>query len=335
MNVLSKHVIKQLRRTAISLALLACLLFVRPGIARAAEPIDTSRICSLSLVCKYGTVSLSNMTVKLYRVADGNGETGFTLSGAFSSLPVNLSGLSSAGWNNAAATLASYIQPNNITEDRRVQTDASGSVSMANLTQGLYLITGDTLRIGTHTYTFAPFLVALPNASTTGDWVYDVTAYPKTADPADHEPNYFDVTVLLQWSDAGTSAVRPTSVDITLLRNGVVYQNYTLSAANNWRHTWTNLSDVYNWSVVQTTKLSDYTVTYQRSGTTLVITDTAKPAATTGTTDTSNTTTTRDSSIPQTGMLWWPIYSLAGAGMILFAIGWRRRFRGRGKQDVS
>ena len=32
-----------------------------------------------------------------------------------------------------------------------------------------------------------------------------------------------------------------------------------------------------------------------------------------------------DEHLPQTGLNWWPVWLLAGAGMLLFVIGWIRR----------
>jgi hypothetical protein len=198
------------------------------------------------------------------------------------------------------------------------------------MTQGLYLVVGDTLKIGLNSYIVEPFLIALPSLSQAGAWQYDVTAYPKIVDPEEGVPSYYDLMVLKQWVDQGTSAKRPNSISVALLRDGVVYETRTLTAAGNWRYTWKNLSNQYTWSAIETTNLSDYTVKYQRSQTTLVITNTAKKS---GTDDGLEEIT--DPNIPLTGLFWWPVYLLAGAGLILFTIGWRRRFSGGEKQHEA
>lgn len=313
------------RRMLAALAVLCCLLGSFPRAARAAEPPDPTKLCSLSLTCSYQTKALEGMQLRLYRVADGTADTGFTLSGAFASFPVVISGLSASGWSTAAATLASYIQPNGIVATASTQTNATGIASFSNLTQGMYLVVGDTLKIGRNSYFLEPFLIALPTLSKTGAWQYDVHAFPKIVDPEEGIPDFYDLQVLKQWEDAGSAVKRPASIEIALLRDGVVYDTRTLTEAENWRHTWTNLSNQYIWSALETTTLSDYTVTYSRSVTTLVITNTAK---TPGEKEPVNP------NIPNTGLVWWPVYVFAGSGLVLFVIGWRGRFGAKGEHDA-
>ena len=308
-----------------ALALLCCLLGLLPRVARAAEPPDATKLCSLSLTCGYQTKALEGMQLRIYRVADGTADTGFTLSGAFASFPVLISGLSASGWSTAAATLASYIQPNGIAATASAQTGATGIASFSGLTQGMYLVVGDTLKIGRNSYFLEPFLIALPALSKTGAWQYDVHAFPKIVDPEEGVPDFYDLLVVKQWEDVGSTIKRPPSIEIALLRDGVVFDTRTLSAANNWRYTWTNLSNQYIWSALETTTLSNYTVTYQRSAATLVITNTTK---TPGEKEPVNPI------IPNTGLIWWPVYALAGAGLLLFAIGWRGRFGAKGEHDA-
>ena len=42
-----------------------------------------------------------------------------------------------------------------------------------------------------------------------------------------------------------------------------------------------------------------------------------------------------DDSIPQTGILWWPAEALAVEGIVIFTIGWRRRFGDGGDHHAS
>ncbi len=317
-------------RIAIALALFCCLLVGLPQTSLAADPVDTSRVCSLTLICHYASEPLNGMGVQLYRVADGTIGQTLTLSGSFAASGVSLNGLDSAGWTSAAATLAGYAQTNSIAATRSAKTDANGAAVFGSLSQGVYLVTGTSLTIGLHTYYFAPFLAALPNPTQTGGWNYDVTAYPKVTDPTDTKSTLFDINVLLQWSDAGLTSQRPKTVGIALYRNGTLYETYTLSAADNWRHIWEDLDQAYSWSVVQTTSLDTYSVSYQSSGNVLVITDVIKTAQTPST-----TTPTSDGNIPLTGLLWWPVDLLAILGLILFTLGWRKRFGGKGKSHAA
>ena len=312
------------------LALLFSLFFACPQATLAAEALDPSRVCSLTLVAHYNGSPLVGKRLRLYRVADGTTSTGFTLSGSFVSAGVGLNGLDREGWSSAAALLSGYATNNAIAAHQISDSDANGTVVFPSLTQGLYLVVGDALSIGTHTYYFSPFLVVLPTPTAQGGWTYDVTAYPKIVDPGIEIPQVFDLTVVLRWSDTGFTNIRPSTVGITLLRDGVVYSNYKLSARENWRHTWEDLSEEYHWSVVQKTSLDTYSVSYRSSGNVLMITDKIK-----STTNNNGLEQIRDYSIPLTGILWWPVEVLAVAGIVLFAIGWRRRFRDGGETHAS
>ena len=316
-----------MRKIAILLALFVCLMGILPRGAMAAESPDPTKQCSLSLICSYQLKLLEGMSLRVYRVADGTADTGFTLSGAFATLPVSLGGLSGSAWSTAAATIASYIQPNGIAATAGGRTDATGKVSFTGLRQGLYLVVGDTLKIGLNSYLVEPFLIALPSLSQSDTWVYDVTAYPKIVDPEEGVPAYYDLLVMKQWVDAGTTAKRPDQIEIALLRNGVEYDTHMLTSADNWRYTWTNLSNQYIWTAIETTRLADYTVKYQRSATTLVIVNTARSLT--------PDDDVPDKDIPKTGLTWWPIYLLAVAGLALFTIGWRERFGTGGKHHAS
>lgn len=316
-----------LRRGLFALALLCCLMCFLPRVASAAEPPDTTRICSLTLSCNYQSLPLPNMQIRVYRVASGSTDSGFTLSDAFASVPVQFNGLSASGWSSAASTLASFIETNGVAATSSALTATDGTCNLQNLSQGLYLVVGDTLKIGLNSYIVEPFLIALPTLSQAGAWQYDVTAYPKITDPEETRLSH-DLLVQKRWVDAGTSAIRPNSITVALLRNGVVYDTRTLTAAMNWRYTWTNLSDQYSWSAIETTRLNDYTVSYQRSATATVIVNTARAL------NPGDDEDNKDNDIPQTGILWWPVETLAIAGIVLFTIGWRRRFRDGGENHA-
>jgi hypothetical protein len=85
------------------------------------------------------------------------------------------------------------------------------------------------------------------------------------------------VTVLKVWNDASDTDERPASVTAELLKNGADAGTAVLSAQNNWRYTWTGLSDSYTWTVLEKDVPKDYTVTYSSDGAVRVITNTLTP----------------------------------------------------------
>ena len=57
-----------------------------------------------------------------------------------------------------------------------------------------------------------------------------------------------NITVTKAWKHNGGKDL-PESVVITLYKDGTAYESVTLSEKNNWTYTWSELSDVYKWSV--------------------------------------------------------------------------------------
>ena len=70
---------------------------------------------------------------------------------------------------------------------------------------------------------------------------------------------YIDVSVKKIWNGAGVA--HPTSVKVTLYRNGVAYDTVTLSASNNWKYTWEDLTDEFTWEVDEPSVPSGYNKT--------------------------------------------------------------------------
>ena len=116
-------------------------------------------------------------------------------------------------------------------------------------------------------------------------------------------------TVLKRWNDAGYEQKRPDSVSVTLLKDGAVYDTKTLTRADGWQRTWSDLPR-YNpdgseivWAVTER-PVPGYTASVQQSGSTLILTNTLDRQK-----------------LPQTGLLWWPVPVLAAAGLLFLIFG--------------
>ena len=70
------------------------------------------------------------------------------------------------------------------------------------------------------------------------------------------EFSYINIRVNKVWYGAGVT--HPTSVKITLYRDGVEYDTVTLSAENNWTYTWEELTDEFQWTVDEPSVPSGY-----------------------------------------------------------------------------
>lgn len=245
----------------LALALLAALL---PTRARALAVIDTQKPGSLTIQYQVGDGKAApGVEFSLYRAADVSASGNFTLTGSFAGYPVSLGPADTEVWRERAGTLAGYAQAGNLTPLRRGTTDSGGMLVFSELTPGLYLVIGGQYHSGSVTYTAEPFLVSLPGLNGEGsEWVYDVTVNPKSSeyDASDPGNDAVDIRVRKSWKDAGSASGRPSSVTVTLMRNGKEYQTVTLNAAGNWRYTWYGLDAADQWSVVERTVPKGYTV---------------------------------------------------------------------------
>lgn len=73
-----------------------------------------------------------------------------------------------------------------------------------------------------------------------------------------------DISVNKVWYGAGIS--HPTSVEVTLYRNGEVYETVTLSPENDWSYTWEGLTDEFQWTVDEPSVPSGYVKTVRQDG---------------------------------------------------------------------
>jgi hypothetical protein len=319
----------------------------------AGSALAAGRTASLTLSLNVGSRAVKGVECELYRAADLSGTT-FTATAQFKAAKVELNGLeTSAQWQAAANSLAVYAQnsANGVKPTASGVSDGSGNVGFSGLASGLYLAVFTPVSIGGVTYSFQPALISLPQWGSSGvSW--DVTASPKgSSETVVPGGGTTDITALKIWNDSSDSARRPASITVELLRDGANAGTAVLSDTNNWRCTWSGLSDKYTWSVVETSVPDGYTVTYSADGTVIVITNTLTtttpptptpstpgtdipnppvpganvptptPTPTTPTTGTPGT----PGKLPQTGVLWWPVPALAVCGLVLFGIGWSRK----------
>ncbi|MGN0664614.1 MAG: Cna B-type domain-containing protein [Negativibacillus sp.] len=132
------------------------------------------------------------------------------------------------------------------------------------------------------------------------DWQFSVEKLNYSHETDDKDDETYKVTVKKVWKD-GNSASRPESIKVRLTRNGKTYDTVTLSADNNWRYTWRDLTKASGWEVEEVNVPKGYKVSYDSVGRVFTITNTGN--------------------LEQTGQLNWPIPLLAGIGLALIAGG--------------
>lgn len=238
-----------------------------------------------------GTINFSyvgsGIEVKLYKVADIDNNKQPKLSGDFSGYSVSFKD------NDTAKTLALYADRDKITPNTTVRTNSDYNAVFNNLDRGVYLIVAKDCTIGRKQYTASPSLVSLLNEST--DRVIFVTGkYEVKTKPGGggHNPSSstVDVSVLKVWKGGDNK----TEVIAQLLKDGTVHKEAVLNSNNNWRYTWENLNDDYNWTVVEKQVPKDYVVSIEKDGNVFVLVNTYKPNNPSEEESTTEVTTTPD-----------------------------------------
>lgn len=281
--------------------------------------------CELSVTFQ----EVESAQFQLYRVGEASEDGKLTLTGSYADYPVELNVTTNEAYQTAADTLWGYILRDGLEADYTAETDENGVAKFSDLSDGLYLIGGQSIETEKGTYVLSAQLWSLPyRANTADEFTYSVSASPKFTF-TEIPPSKLTVKVLKVWDDKGNEEERPQSVTVKLLKSGTVVESVVLNAANNWRYTWEDLESG-DWTVVEDA-VEGYTVKVTQEGVTYVVTNTyvpeetqpTEPEETTKPTEPEVTTqpTTPSETIPKTGLLWWPVPVLLIAGLALIVVG--------------
>lgn len=260
----------------------------------------------------------SGVAFSVYRVAELPVDHRFPLCAPFSSYPITVPDSSTASlWEGFAGTLKGYIARDAIPETAKGTTGADGIVvfppDLPAWAPGLYLVLGAPITTGSTTITPQPASFLL-----TGEERQPVLVDPKHSDtPTDPEdPSPVDITVIKKWK-GDSDALLPPFVEVQLLKDGVVWDTVRLSPDSQWTHCWQALSPSANWDVVEVTRLDGYTVSIRQDGHTFTITNQKKPTPP----EEKPPAPPGEGKLPQTGVVWWPVFTIAGIGLVCLALG--------------
>ena len=291
--------------------ILAILLVTALAVPAAAQAFST-----LVLYMLDDGVGLPGVTFELYRVG-GQSESGaLVLEGDFAGYPVALEE-DPSDMNAQAAALYAFAKRDDCAPAATLKTNVIGMAEAANLESGLYLIGGHPLAYNGFLYRTEPQLILLPYRDPITGLVLSKpelqVKYSKEADtqqPISHK-------ILKIWDDV-SGYKRPEAVTVHLLKDGEIYSTATLSEENQWRHVWDGLEADALWQIVEDVP-EGYTVTVEQEGSTFLITNTAPefPPPETEPPDEPGP----GGNIPQTGMILWPVFLLAGLGIVCIAAG--------------
>lgn len=222
---------KPKKKTSAVAAVLASLLLLlcSVSVSRGAE-----RNGSIEMVYE-----LSDVAFQLYRVGvitDG----GVVPADEFRKYHVDLRS------ENAAQTLAAYIQRDHVQPLMAGVTDLHGSVTFETLSKAVYLVIGESTSVGDTVYTVMPSLISVPTLNTQGAEEWYLRAKVKYEK---HTEGETEVSCLKVWKNAGDRVV--PEVQVQLLRDFEVYDTVTLNGSNSWKYRWTGLDTRYQWTVTE------------------------------------------------------------------------------------
>lgn len=337
MNISVKKII------AILITIVMCVTLL--SLSSSAVSAEQSGNITLSTIDKESKEPISGATFRIYRIASAcfkGEEIYFVYTDGFKDCGMEMGNFSDA---YLPVHLMVHATVNAIAFEEKT-TDISGKVTFRNIQSGAYLIVPVGIKDGYLNPT--PFIVTVPvKDETQNKWIYNIDATPKIEadkDDTDEEKTYISVKKI--WETYGKI---PDSINVSLIKDGTIVESVALSAANNWYHRWDNLEKEHSWNVIETDVPAGYSALYEISQMTVIIRnryddsddetttnpddttlpddDTTNPTEPTKPDNTTNPTgetesTTKPEELIDTGQLNWPVPVFAGAGMILFSIGW-------------
>lgn len=315
--------IKRLLTVLLCAALLSTCVF--------AQYVDPYRNdCTLTVRCKH---EVEGVLFSIWQVGKIDQNAGFTKTSDFAGARVNLN--NTGDWADLAETLAGFAESRKIDPLETDDTNKQGRAVFRDLRAGLYLVVGQPYTVDNKVYQTEPFLVSLPTRSdNTQPWDYDVLTAIKASEWVDNVETD-EVSVLKIWSGDDDSLVRPASITVQLLQNGLVYDTVTLNRRNNWEYQWTGLPAGSVWRVAEVDVPEEYFVLVRRNDNDFVIINTyenlKKPQIPEWPGD-SDIVDIPDGDVPldrptlpETGTTQWIVPLLLSAGMVLFLMGLLRR----------
>lgn len=239
--------------------------------ADAKEGIDLNKDCNLTLNYYYDDYAFDNTNVEIYYIASVTSDFRYQLSSNFSNYPIKINGIKTENeWTSLEKTLEAYIIADNIKETFK-ETIEDNTITLKNITPGLYYIKTDKIDTKDYTLLFDNYLISVPDLNEDGSWNYDVSVYPK-AEEYIRKYEKITYTALKQWIDDGTS--RPKSINIEIYEDGILVETKTLSSDNNWTYSWTTDDDGSIWTVVERNVPDGYNVSIQKQTKNFIIINT-------------------------------------------------------------
>lgn len=299
----------------IGIVMLALLIVsgLLPEQALARGLVDTEEKANLILKFAPDDTPATGTEFRLYHVADITEVGDYTLTENFDDYDIVIENMDEAAWNDMTVKLQGYISADQIQPDYTMTIGESAVAAFTDIELGLYFVSGDSFYANGYYYAPQSFIVSLPTVDAEDVWQYEVVTTPKY----EATPELISLEILKVWKDGDYSA-RPSSIEVEVYEGDALYQTVTLNIDNNWRYQLTGLLGGSTWSVVEKDVPDEYEVSIEKQTGRFVVTNIRavedEPVS--------------EPTLPQTGMLWWPVPVLAATGLLLIIVGYVRRSRG-------
>ena len=312
-----------MRKRIFPLILCILLLF------SAALPAFAADKGSVTVLFRYENQPITGVMFQIYKAAEWNGN-GYTLTEPFDAYSVNVpDDVTDGEWKAMASTLSAYAARDGIPPLFSGQTDKDGKLRFDGLSDGLYLVVGSSAPYGDLQLFPQPMLAAVPYTSADGEKIYEVETEPKY-EVRKQEEETITRRALKIWKDNGSESNRPQNITVQLLCDGKLYDEQTLSSANNWLYTWEGLDAGHNWQLIEKQVPENYTVNVTQQDITFIVTNTSNNTITPPPSNPNNPSSqskpntpgaSNKPTLPNTGMLWWPVAAFGAIGAVTLFFG--------------
>ena len=243
----------------------------------------------LAVYCKIDDQPVARASISIYRIGDVTDST-LLPEAPYNELDLPVVQASSSQTDIAAATAAlqAYVEEHHVSSTAVKTTDAQGKALFTSVEIGAYLVLADFSESDTKNASALPALVFVLPGHTDGTEIYlkievsEESTVP--AGPGGVTTPDKPTSVTERFPTAVTRPDRPTSV-------------------TERTHT--------EWFPTNVTRPERPTSETEQAQTEINPTDVTKPEK----------PTSQEERLPYTGQLWWPVFALAAAGLICFAVG--------------
>lgn len=258
-------------KRVIKLLLLVITLFnININVLAKNNTVDFNKLGSVEITLKSsdeGNV-IKGAEISLYKVADLSEENNhfvYDYTESFNKCDASLTNLEDKDLTNNILKCFN----DNINGIKKI-TNETGTTKFNNLSLGLYLVKETNTVEGFSN--FEPYLIMIPK-NINNKYVYDITSKPKS-----EIIKTSDYTVKKIWNTKNSNVSNtsiPESIEVVLLKEDKEISKVVLNKSNNWTYTWNNLPKSDNYKVEELNIPKGYTATYDKEGTTFIITNTS------------------------------------------------------------